>query len=42
MQTWKSEMSMKVMSEIGFKFCLVNMVIITNKLRTIVEQQDKK
>lgn len=33
---------MKVMSKIGFEFCLVNMVIITNKLRTIVEQQDKK
>lgn len=33
---------MEVLSKIGFKFCLVNMVIITNKLRTIVEQQDKK
>lgn len=33
---------MKVVPKIGFKFCLVNMVIVTNKLRTIVEQQDKK
>lgn len=30
------------MSKIVSKFCLVNMVIVTNKLRTIVEQQDKK